>query len=373
MIIKGAKVFEQDATWSNRNIFIEDRLIANKASGDILDASGLIAIPGLIDIHFHGCMGYDFCDGSEEAIRAMARYELSEGITTICPASMTYDEERLGQSYDCAKLVRDSQSKKEATIVGINMEGPFISYEKRGAQNPEFIHKPDSDMFRRLQARSGNMVKLLDMAPEAEGAMECIDRLHNEVRISIAHTTADYGIAREAIKRGARQLTHTYNAMPPFYHREPGVIGAAYENDEVMAELICDGIHVHPSVINATFKMFDYRRMILISDSMRACGLKDGEYTLGGMNVTVNGNRATLTKEGNIAGSVTNLRKCLKYAVQTARIPFEEAVYSASVTPAKAIGIFDTVGSLDIGKKADILLCDDSMNIKYVIKDGQIN
>ena len=256
--------------------------------------------------------------------------------------------------------------------MGINMEGPFISMEKKGAQNPEFIHKPDADMFYRLQEAAGGLVKLVDIAPEVDGAMECIEEINKDVRVSVAHTAADYDVAKKAFEKGARQVTHLYNGMNPFHHREPGVVGAACDNENVMVELIVDGIHSHPATVRTTFKMFGDDRIILISDSMMACGLEDGQYTLGGLDVTVRGNKATLTKEGNIAGSVTNLMNCVRCAVKKMDIPLESAIKCAAVNPAKAIGIYDRFGSLDTGKRANIVLLDKDLEVKYVIKDGKI-
>jgi len=252
------------------------------------------------------------------------------------------------------------------------MEGPFISMEKKGAQNGEYIHKPDADMFYRLQKAANGLIKLCDIAPEVEGAMECIETIANDVRVSVAHTAADFDVAEEAFKKGAQHVTHLYNAMPPYSHRAPGVIGAACDNEKVMVELICDGVHSHPATVRTTFKMFGDDRVILISDSMMACGLDDGQYTLGGQDVTVKGNLATLTELGNIAGSVTNLMKCMKKAVKEMQIPLESAVKCATANPAKAIGIFDKYGSLTPGKQADVVLLDKDLEIKYIIKSGEV-
>ena len=188
MIIKNASVFQEDGTFKTQDIYIEGDKIAENGSGDVLDADGLIAIPGLTDIHFHGCMRNDFCDGTTEAIQALADYELSVGVTTICPATMTFSEEILS---GIMKAAASFENKTGAELVGINMEGPFISPAKKGAQNGIYIHNPDVGMFRRLQEISGGLIKLCDIAPEQEGSMEFIDELKDEVGISIAHTTAD--------------------------------------------------------------------------------------------------------------------------------------------------------------------------------------
>lgn len=369
MIIKNGKVFTEEGKFVEKEIYIDGDKISSTVIGEVIDAAGLYVIPGLTDIHFHGCVGYDFCDGTKEALEKMAEYELSNGITTICPASMTFSEEQLTKIFANAA---NYESEKGATLVGINMEGPFISMEKKGAQNGEYIHRPDAEMFERLQTAANGLIKLCDIAPEVDGAMDCIEKISDKVTVSLAHTAADWDIATEAIKKGAKHVTHLYNAMPPYSHRAPGVIGAACDNEQVMVELICDGIHSHPSTVRTTFKMFGDDRIVLISDSMEACGLEDGQYSLGGQDVTVKGNLAILTELGNIAGSVTNLMKCMRKAVKEMGISLESAVKCATMNPAKAIGIYDNYGSLTPGKQADVVLLDEDLEIRYIIKSGEV-
>lgn len=369
MIIKNGKVFTEEGKFVEKEIYIDGDKISSTVIGEVIDAAGLYVIPGLTDIHFHGCVGYDFCDGTKEALEKMAEYELSNGITTICPASMTFSEEQLTKIFANAA---NYESEKGATLVGINMEGPFISMEKKGAQNGEYIHRPDAEMFERLQTAANGLIKLCDIAPEVDGAMDCIEKISDKVTVSLAHTAADWDIATEAIKKGAKHVTHLYNAMPPYSHRAPGVIGAACDNEQVMVELICDGIHSHPSTVRTTFKMFGDDRIVLISDSMEACGLEDGQYSLGGQDVTVKGNLAILTELGNIAGSVTNLMKCMCKAVKEMGISLESAVKCATMNPAKAIGIYDNYGSLTPGKQADVVLLDEDLEIRYIIKSGEV-
>ncbi len=369
MIIKNGLVFTEEGTFENQDLYVENDKIGTSGEGEILDAADCYVIPGLTDIHFHGCVGYDFCDGTYEAIAKMAEFQLRNGVTTICPASMTFSEEQLTEIFRNAANYKNDEG---AALVGINMEGPYISMEKKGAQNGEYIHKPDADMFFRLQEAANGLIKLCDIAPEVDGAMECIEKIAKNVRVSVAHSAADFDIAEEAFQKGAKHVTHLYNAMPPFSHRAPGVIGAACDNENVMVELITDGIHSHPSTVRTTFKMFGDDRVVLISDSMMACGLEDGQYTLGGQDVTVKGNLATLTELGNIAGSVTNLMACMKRAVKEMRIPLESAVKCATMNPAKAIGIFDKYGSLVPGKQADVVVLDKDLEIKYVMKAGKV-
>lgn len=378
MIIRNASVFGEDKTFTVRDLRIKNGVFSETAvhtipdpDEEIIEAEGLYAIPGLIDIHFHGCMGHDFCDGTIAAIEAITRYEASIGVTSVCPATMTLAPETLEQIMDAAQTCHQKGWQPgHASLVGINMEGPFISAEKKGAQAAAYIRLCDAGLFRHLQKASGNLIKLVDIAPENEGALDFIDALKDEVTISLAHSTANYDIALEAYKRGARHVTHLYNAMPPFTHRAPGIVGAALDSPHCMAELICDGVHIHPSTVRAAFRMFGDDRLILISDSMRATGMKDGSYTLGGQAVSVKGKFATLVSDGTLAGSVTNLMDCMRTAVKEMQLPLESMVACATANPAKAIGIYDRYGSISAGKIANLVLLDHDLNVKRIIING---
>ncbi len=370
MRITGARVFTPEGSFEQRDICMEDGLFVDEASGETRDASGLMAIPGLLDVHFHGCMGEDFCNGTEAAIRTLASYEASQGVLAICPATMTYPEEKLDTIADAAAAwVVAGAHPGCADLVGINMEGPFISPNKVGAQNPAYVQAPDAAMFRRVQERSGGLFKLVTLAPEVDGALEFVDELKDEVAVSVGHTCATYDEAAAAFAHGAREVTHLWNAQPPLHHRDPAVIGAAADYDHVRVELICDGVHIHPAAIRATFKLFA-GRVVMIADSMEATGLVDGEYALGGQKVYVQGNLATL-ESGTIAGSATNLFDCLRFAVLKARIPLAEAVTASTLTPARAIGVDDRYGSIECGKVANLVLVDDELNIHGIYLRGE--
>jgi N-acetylglucosamine-6-phosphate deacetylase len=333
----------------------------------VVDGQGAYGIPGLVDIHFHGCMGADVCDAKAEALQKMAEYEASVGVTSMCPATMTVSEEELHRIMRVAGGFSPSCGAK---LAGIHMEGPFISREKKGAQAEKNIRTCDIGLFRKLQEDAGGKIRLVDLAPETPGAMDFIRQVKDEVVVSLAHTTADYETSRQAFDAGASHVTHLYNAMPPFDHRKPGVVGAALEQENCHVELICDGVHIHPSVVRATFAMFGAERIILVSDSMRGTGLGDGSYTLGGQTVQVQGVRATLS-DGTIAGSVSNLMQCLRTAVLLMQIPLEEAVACATINPAKEIGIFDRCGSIAPGKDADLLLLDRNLQIRQIFINGK--
>ena len=371
MILQNALVYTPRHTFERGTIVIRDGRIvpfaAPEEGEEVLDAEGLYALPGLVDIHFHGAMGKDFCDGTEEAIQTLADFEASKGVLAICPATMTYPEEFLNKVMDAAAAHKNG---KGADLVGINMEGPFISPKKVGAQNPEYLHPADVGMFRRLQERSGGLIKLVDVAPEEPGALDFIKECHEEVRISIAHTCTSYDTALAAFDAGATHMTHLYNAMPGITHREPGPIIAALERGAEV-ELITDHVHIHPAMVRFTFNTFGDDHVILIADSMMACGLPDGQYSLGGQAVTVCGPRATLTEQpGTIAGSATCLYDCMKRAVLEMGVPLESAVRAASENPAKSIGIDNDYGSLSAGRYGNVILADEALNIKAVIQKG---
>ena len=372
MIIKDANIFTQENRFVKGSVVVENGRFVSIAeqpeyAGEVIEAKNLYMIPGLVDIHFHGCMGADMCDGTKEALDVITQYEASVGVTSVCPATMTIPKDELSAVMKNAGAYAYHGG---AHLVGINMEGPFISPAKKGAQAAENIMHCDYEYFNQLQDAAGGLIKLVDIAPEEAGAMEFIDKVKGKVVVSLAHTASDYDTAMEAIAHGASHATHLYNAMPPLNHRNPGVIGAVRDSDNCHVELICDGVHIHPSVIRATFAMFGAQRMILISDSMRATGLDDGEYTLGGQPVTVKGNLATL-HDGTIAGSATNLMDCMRFTVKHAGLPLETAVMCATANPAKEIGIFDEVGSIAVGKKADFVLLDQDLNLAGVYIDGK--
>jgi len=373
MIIRNAKVFSDGCRFVEKDLVIRDGRVVFGAAPlpeeEVLDAQGAYALPGLVDIHFHGAVGHDFCDADEAGLQAIADFEASKGVLAICPATMTFDEEILNGIMDVAAA---HKNERGADLVGINMEGPYISPNKVGAQNPKYVMGADAGMFRRLQERSGGLIKLVDIAPEVEGNLDFIRDCHNETRISIAHTCADYDTAKAAFAAGASHMTHLYNVMPGITHRDPGPIIAALE-EGAEVELITDGVHIHPAMVRFTFNTFGDDHVILIADSMMACGLPDGEYSLGGQAVTVRGPRATLTEHpGTIAGSATCLYDCMKHAVLDMGVPLASAVRAASLNPARSIGIDADYGSLEAGRWGNVILADEQLNILKVIRKGEV-
>lgn len=371
MRITGGQVFDLREGFVKRDVCLDGALIsAGSADGRTCDAAGCYVIPGLTEVHFHGCKGADFSDGDPAGLQAMADYELSRGVTQICPTGMTLPEDQLTKICRVA-AAHNKSAHTGADVVGVNLEGPFLSRAKKGAQNGDWLHRPDAEMLKRLIDASEGLVKLVSVAPEEPGAMEFIERAGEWVTVSVGHTAADYDTALEAFRLGAKQATHLFNAMPPFAHRSPGVVGAAADCPGVRVELICDGIHIHPAVIRSVFKLFGADRVILISDSLRCTGMPDGVYPFGGQEIELHGSRATmLGHPETLAGSVTDLMGCLKNAAEFG-VPLHDAVKAAAVNPAKAVGIFDQYGTLEPGKTANLAVLDGALNLKAVFFHGE--
>ena len=373
-IVKGM-VFCEDGVFRPLELEISGTQIAAirpetaTPSGQILDAAGCYVVPGFVDIHIHGAMGADFSDGKPEGFSAMAEFLLRQGVTSFLGTSMALPEERLSTVFSAARTYMEQAGQKGAALRGIHMEGPFFSPEKRGAQNPEYIILPDYAMFERLLVASGNNIRGIAVAPELEGGLEFIQRASQVVNVSLGHTCADFVTAQAAFVRGANHVTHAFNGMSAFHHRDPGVIGAAIGTGAYV-EAICDGVHLHPAVIRALFALFGDDHVCLISDAMRACGMPPGQYDLGGQLVTVANGAATIAT-GSLAGSITPLSDCFRKAVSFG-IPLESALKAATINPARSVGIDQTVGSLAVGKRADILILDQDLRLCHTIFGGQL-
>lgn len=373
MLIYNGLVFTDDCRFARLDLEFQDGVITrlapagSLAMGEGIDAGGGFVLPGLVDIHSHGCMGQDFCDANPEGIETMLEFYGSKGVTSVVPATMSLSQPML---LDIVRTMKPffEQEGHGAVLRGINMEGPFLNNEKRGAQNPEYLVGPSVERFDELFAISGGKIRLVDIAPELEGSAEFIAAVCRRCTVSLAHTVATYAQAEAAFQAGASHVTHLFNAMPPFQHREPGLIGAASDY-AAFVEVISDGIHLHPAVVRAVFKWFGENRVCLISDSMRATGMPEGEYSLGGLQVFMKEGKATLA-DGTIAGSATNLADCLRRAVSFG-VPLEAAVRAATLNPAVATGLAQQVGSLTPGKRADILIWNQELLPLRVISGGQ--
>lgn len=336
--------------------------------GPAEDLDGALVIPGLVDIHVHGCAGADFSDGDYAGLVRMARYLARRGVTSFAPASMTLPYDALDKAFHAAARLRREGLADGARLMGIQMEGPFLSREKRGSQNPAYLRLPDRDRFLRLYDAAEGLLRIVDVAPELPGAVEFTRRASEKCRVSVAHTAAGYDQAAAVFDAGATHLTHLFNAMSGIHHRHPGPIGAASERENITAELICDGIHVHPSAVRMAFRLFP-GRICLISDALRCCGMADGSYSLGGQEILLSGGVARLTG-GAIAGSAADLYQCMRRAVSFG-IPREQAVWAATALPARVIGRESETGAIADGRAADFVICGGELEPEAVYLGGK--
>ena len=333
-----------------------------------IDLEGQYVIPGLVDVHNHGNSGADFSDGDYEGVAAMAKFLASCGVTSFAPASMTLPYETLDAAFRVAAKFHKDAPAGHSRLMGIQMEGPFFSYAKKGAQNGAYLKDPDFEAFEKLFAASEGLVRIVDMAAELPGAAAFAEKASKLCTVSIAHSDTGYDDAKAVFAAGATHLTHLFNAMPGIHHRKPGPIGAASENDHVYAELICDGQHVHESAVRMAFKLFS-GRICLVSDALRCAGMPDGQYELGGQDVFLKGGIARLA-DGTIAGSASNLYECMRNAVAFG-ISKVEAILSATYNPAKQIGRADEIGAIAPGLLADFVVCTEELARVAVYMGGE--
>ena len=368
MVIGNAKIFV-NGEFVEGTLSIENGMITAVGSADAaydLDANGCYLVPGFVDIHTHGAVNEDFSDGNGDGLNSLSRYYAERGTTSFLATTMTLPERLLLPAMHAVRdFVRPGGGAKCA---GVHLEGPFLCANKRGAQALENLHSPDFDMFTRLNEESGNKVRIVTVAPETDGAIPFIEKASGICIVSLGHTEADYQTAMDAFHAGASHVTHLFNCMPAMHHRAPGVIGAAMDSGATV-ELICDGLHIHPSVIRAAYKMFG-EKLVVVSDSLRCAGMPDGIYELGGQMVEVKDGKATLQGTETLAGSSTSLLQELRNLVAFG-IPLENALTAVTYAPAKAAGLDSKIGSIRVGLQADFLLLTKELELAAVYIDGK--
>ena len=345
-----------------------ERSLPASAEEVCADLRGLRVLPGLVDVHIHGCAGHDFSDGELSGLEAMGRYLARRGVTAFAPTSMSLPAARLEAAFRTADAYRRNRPSDGARVVGIHMEGPFFSEKRKGAQNGAFLRPPNAAEVLSLHDKCGRLLRFVDVAPELPGALEFIRELSGVCGISVAHTDASYEEALRAFDAGASHVTHLFNGMAELLHRSPGVVGAAFDRENVVAELIGDGLHSHPAIVRMAFRLFP-GRICLVSDALRCTGMPDGEYELGGQRITLSDGEARL-HDGTLAGASTDLFEDLARVISFG-VPENEAILAASKTPAIEAGVWNELGSLETGKLADFLVCDEAWRIRQVYVGGE--
>jgi N-acetylglucosamine-6-phosphate deacetylase len=341
----------------------------NLTGGETIDLSGKRLVPGFLDLHSHGCFDGDFSLASEEKIREMCTWYARHGVTSVLATTVTnaVDTTKKAMATLGNAIAHQEEAPAGAYILGINMEGPFLGKDKKGAHDEQFLTPPIEQYYDELYELSGGNIRLTDVDPTLPGSLDFIRKNRERSYFSIAHTSCSYAQAQEAYKAGATQVTHLFNAMNGLHHREPGLIGAVCDLP-LIAELICDGVHVHPAVVRMMFRLIP-ERIAIVSDSLSAAGVADGKYISAGLEVFVKDGKATLAN-GTIAGSTTNIHQEVVNLVKFG-IPLEDAIRSATEIPAKAIGRDDIVGSIAPGKQADLVVLDDDLSIDSVYCRGE--
>lgn len=378
-LIKNVKIICEDQILTDYNLIIENNKIfdviknnVNEKVEKVIDGEGKYLSPGFIDIHNHGNSGFDAMDGTLEAIEGIGKFHLTSGVTTFLATTMTASFDRTKEVIsNVVNYIEETGKKSDrAKCDGLYLEGPYFSVEKCGAQPKQYIKAPDMGELSDYVELGNGLVKIVALAPENENAIEATKYLvKNDIVVSGGHSNANYEDTMKVFNAGAREVTHMYNGMRAFSHRDPGIIGAAMLDNRIACEMICDGIHIHDAAMRLLYKIKGKDKIILISDAMRAAGLDDGEYDLGGQNVFVKGYEARLAN-GALAGSTLTLNRAVKNMINLVNVPLVEAVRMATLNPARQIGIDDKVGSIKTGKIADLILFDENINIEKVFVEG---
>ncbi len=366
MKISNVKFLDENFQWQYGSVEF-DKQISEISISNSDEQSEFMLVPGFIDIHTHGCAGFDTCDNNLDGYEEMAKFHAKNGVTSFLLTTMTTPKAEIVATLEKAKEYM-AESRKYSYVQGVYLEGPFICEKKKGAQSAEAILPPDFEVFADFYSASGGNIKVVVCAPEVAGAIDFAKKASELCRVSIAHTNAKYEQAMAGIEAGFSSATHFFNAMTNLEGRSPGVVGAVYDSD-VYCELICDGFHVHEASVRNTFKIKGRDRIMLISDSTQAYGMPNGQYILGGQKV-FHTNGAVFLADGVIAGSASKVLNCVKNCISWG-IPSEDAFKAASGNPAEFIGAYDKTGSIKVGKFADLVLLDRDMNVLKTFIKGE--
>lgn len=373
--LKNVKVYIKNVGIVKTNIGIENGRIAYIGNEEniepIFETDGIV-VPGFIDEHIHGAGGADAMDGTVEALQTISEFLAREGTTGFLATTMTQSPENITNALKAVKKVREKGEYKGAEVLGVHLEGPFISPKHVGAQPLEYVATPDAELFDKYNEASGNSIKIVTLAPEVEGGLGLVKHLSNiGVVASVGHTGGKYADVVNAVAAGATNVTHTYNAQTGLHHREAGVVGAAMLLDELNCEMICDTIHVSVPAIKLVIKNKPHDKYTLITDAMRAKGMPDGKSELGGQDVFVNNGEARLA-DGTLAGSVLKMNVAVKNLVEKAGMPFTDAIDFATYNPAKNIGVLNERGTIEVGKRADLTVLNSDFEVLYTLVNGKI-
>lgn len=369
----------------NGRIILKDKIVENKAvlfsdkiesiissdlipeNTEIIDVNGAYISPGFIDCHIHGYKGVDFCDGEESTVKTVAEELVKNGVTAFLPTTMTESIDTIEKAFSAIRKYKEKENPKGAEVIGVHAEGPFISPDKKGAQDIKYILKPDSS----FAEKNKDIIKIITLAPEEDEGFNEIRKIkeNTDIVISIGHTNCDYETAKGSFKAGVSSATHLFNAMSPLNHRNPGAVGAVLDSD-IYSEIIADNIHVSSALYNILWKL-KKRKLCIVTDCLSAGGLGKGEFLLGGQKIICDENLCRLS-DGTIAGSVLNLNKGVFNVYKNSDIPLCECVNCASLNPATLLGISDKKGSVEKGKDADMAILDDEFNCLMTIKNGKI-
>lgn len=371
--IKNAKIILENEIVSGKVLLFDDKIRGLADMRDIsedletIDAEGGYLSPGFIDLHIHGYLGHDVCDGDADGIRAIARGLTENGVVGFLPTTMTVDIPTLQRALQACREVAHSKEYYGAEVFGVHAEGPFISAAKRGAQNEKFILKPDAE----LAIANSDIIRIIALAPEEDEGFETIKKIASEtdIVISMGHTSADYKTALESTKNGVSHATHLFNAMTPMTHRDPGTVGAVF-NSNVSCELIVDDHHIDPALYDIVYRLKG-DRLCFITDCLPAGGLGEGEYTLGGSRIICR-NELCRLEDGTVAGSVLRLNCGIWNVYKNSSVSLCECVRCASLNPAKVLGLADKKGSIAVGKDADLVVLDGEFNVKKTIIGGVV-